>query len=172
MPSAKPALFSGLQIIAELARLHPLVAAVVAGCVIAPVAAWPFLSYAGFCFEQKRFLSDSEYFAVAISQINGLTSHPIDIPGGYKYVCPIPYKDVAAFRMSNPSCCKFVPPNSGLEVGHISFLDRLLGYSARSVHLAYTLNYLDEDGHAQSVATAAQMAIGNCGQVLNTAGRI
>jgi hypothetical protein len=176
LPTGQPALFSGFQIILRLASRHPLVAMLFAGCVMVPVFAWPVLSYSGFCLAQMQFLSDDDYFDVAISQTIHLTSHPVETRGpngvGYKYVRPIQYKDVAEFREANPTCCKFVPHNSGLEVGYVSFFDQLLGLAARSVHLTYKLNYLDADGHRQSVTTAAQMVIGNCGRVLNTAARI
>ena len=163
---------SETQVTTRLTGLRPLIVLALAGAILAFLLAWPALSFGGFCFAQKRFLADAEFFEVAIAQINGLARHPVDVPGGYKHVRPVPYRDMAAFRASNPDCCKFVPHNSGIEVGHVSFLDRLLGYAASSVHLAYMLNYVDDDGRRRSVATAAQMVIGNCGQVLNTAARL
>ena len=144
-------------------------------CVVASVLAWPILSFSGFCFAQKRFMSDDEYVAAAIRQIMRQPLQAIVIRGaeevGYKYVHPIPYRDVADFRAANPDCCQFVGHNSGLQDGHVYVWDQLQGRAARSVYLKYTINYLDDQGQRQSALLEAELAIGNCGQILNAIGR-
>jgi hypothetical protein len=144
-------------------------------CVVGSVFAGPILSISGFCFAQKRFFSRDDYFDAAIRQIMSQELQPIVTRGpegvGYKYVHPIPYRDVSDFRASNPDCCEFVPLNSGLQDGEVYFWDVLQGRAARGVYLKYTIDYVDEQGQRQSARLEAQLVIGNCGQILNTIGR-
>jgi hypothetical protein len=144
-------------------------------CIVASVLVWPILSLSGFCFTQKRFMSTDEYFDAAIRQIMSQQLQPIVTRGpegvGYKYVHPIPYRDVSDFRASNPDCCEFGSLNGGLQDGYVYFWDQIQGRAARSVHLKYTVNYLDDQGRRRSAQLEAQLVIGNCGKILNTIGR-
>jgi hypothetical protein len=46
-------------------------------------------------------------------------------------------------------------------------MERILGSAAKTVSVAYVLNYLDENGQSKSALRNALVTIGNCGVVLN-----
>ena len=114
-------------------------------------------------------MSNDEYFDAAIRQIMSQELQAIITRGpegvGYKYVHPIPYRDVSDFRAANPNCCKVMTINSGLQDRVISFWDVLQGRAARSVYLTYTINYIGADGQRQTAQLETQLVMGNCGQV-------
>jgi hypothetical protein len=162
-----PALISGLHTLGQWTRTWPgraklLVLIVVLGIV-------PALSYNGFCFGEKRFLSDDEFIDVAVATINRVRTHTLKIrhPRAIeiKPVEVINYGSVAEFRKLNPDCCAIIPHNT--EVEYVSFWDQIFGRAAKSVKLRYTLNYLDDNGTPQSVSNDAKVTIGNCGRVFN-----
>jgi len=125
----------------------------------------PALSYNGFCFSQKRFLSDTEFIDAAIAEIIRLRTHNVIAGGGLKSVNVIRYENIAEFRRLNPDCCTIVRHNS--EVKYVEFDDQVFGRAAKSVSLTYALNHLDEYEHRKSARSTAEVVIGNCGGVFN-----
>jgi hypothetical protein len=128
------------------------------------------LSYSGFCFAQKRFLSDEEFFDIAIAQAIRWSTHTLQVPASrgtlFRSVKVVRYQNVAAFRGENPDCCKFVPHNSDMPE-LVTLRHQIFGQAARSVRLTYALKYLDDDGSTQTLTSSAQVVIGSCGRVLN-----
>ena len=125
------------------------------------------LSYNGFCFDQGRFLSETEYFDAVVGRIISQRRQPLVIstPGQSRFlsVDVIPYRDKADFYARNQDCCKtfihyagdeFIPPTLG---------ERLFGKAAANVAVTYTLNYVDEHRQSQSVLRTWRAAVPNCG---------
>ena len=130
------------------------------------------LTYFGFCFKERRFLSDEEKISIAIRDI--LTNYPPVIEeygktngqaiviGGHAPANPIYYKDTDAFLDENPDCCKVTRKmeRSGYT---IRFEHRLLGSANTFVEVRYKVKYIDASGVERSVVTEKYIAISNCG---------
>jgi hypothetical protein len=123
------------------------------------------LSNIGFCISKGKFLSDQDYFKGAVDSVihdpvDGVVE---DFSGGSisKSVHSQRYSSPEEFLHDNPSCCKFVPANSGDGGPEISILDRLRGVS--TVEVSYAKRYTDESGAAKSTGVRAKVAVTSCG---------
>lgn len=135
--------------------------------IVGIIIGMPTLSLSGFCFSQRRFLTDQEYFDIAISKIMSLYCYQLMTPVT-KCVPPIRYKDAADFRARNPDCCKFVRHNSDYAgSGIVTFSQRLSGDAARSVLVNFKIDYVDADGSPQHTIGNALVVVGNCGNLVN-----
>jgi hypothetical protein len=129
------------------------------------------LSFDGFCFRERRFLSQNESFQAAIATIlarksEQLISHrPASI--NFSVVPVIKYADSDDFRRQNPGCCTVVPRNTGDSGPYTSFDQRLFGHAAKIVSVTYTIHYLDETGARTKATKTEQFAITNCGRAWN-----
>jgi hypothetical protein len=136
--------------------------------IVGTIGAASWLSYAGLCFSQNRFLSNAELFDAAISEVIRRPSHQIvtSRPGGvtFRSVNLLKYKDVAEFRQLNPNCCKLVPHNIRDRGPFVDFSDRLFGGAAKIVSVTYTVEFTEEGGQSQSVSATEEYAISNCGR--------
>jgi hypothetical protein len=125
------------------------------------------LSYNGFCFKKRHFLSDDEAtnamikFAVETSAVLARMAEQTDAAERI-----IPYRDSEEFKRGNPECCEIVPHNVPDET-FVTPLHQLLGYAAKSVHVTYKVRYLDAERKPQTKILQMQGAVTNCGQVFN-----
>lgn len=144
-----------------------LIALAILVAVATPAVTLGVLSYKGFCFDQRRFLSDEEAFTAVIQDIIVRSVHIRDIrtPRGIdsRLVRAIRYRDPAEFRSWNPDCCKVVPHNIG-EGPYASFSQRLFGYASRTVSVNYLARYVDDDGSEQTDRTTKKYVVTNCGR--------
>src|SRR4051794_7877022 len=95
---ARPVLVEGVRSIAHMSRT--LSGCLVLAVLFALVTVAPTLAYTGFCFSDKRFWSDQEFFDVAISQVIRQPTHNFQDPrtGEFKSAAVVPYESVDQFR--------------------------------------------------------------------------
>lgn len=126
------------------------------------------LSYDGFCFRDRRFLSEKEYFAAAIASMLKRETEQLVSYGPKKVrfsvVHVVKYAGMDDFLQQNPDCCKVVPHNTGDLGPYTSFDQRLFGYAAKIVSINYIIRYVDEIGDQKSVTKTEQLAVTNCGR--------
>lgn len=134
------------------------------------------LLYNGFCLKvfvydnswhhQARFLSNEQAINAAIYEVIENTSHFIVDRDGQKLrFTPkkqVRYQSRDEFRQLNPECCSIVP-HDRFEV---SLWHQLCGRAAKSVRIAYSIRYIDDDGKPSSASALVQYAITNCGHVM------
>jgi len=153
------------------ARLVRSFIVVFAGCATALVLACAVLSYNGFCFKEKRFLSDRDYFASAVSEIIERNAQQLitQEPGGtlFRSVPVIKYAGAGDFHRKNPNCCKVVADDVANDVPPTSFDQRLFGYIAKFVVVTYVVNYLTAAGDQKSEKKTEYFAVTNCGHAWN-----
>lgn len=138
------------------------------------------LSYSGFCFKEKRFLSDEEKINVAVADV--LRSYPPNVPyenvveGGERKKIrtnrppkfPIPYRDIKEFFDLNPGCCKVVMQGThDGEFAGVNFFDKLFGRTSCLVEMSFVVRYRDESGVVHSHLVKTIPAISNCGYLWN-----
>ena len=126
------------------------------------------LSYNGYCFSQRRFLSEQEYVDAAIRETiryHGFVQR-ISEPGQLRLVPRriVPYRSLQEFRTGNPDCCKLLPPDTR-TLPSPSFCERLFGYAATIAVLTYAVRYFDDNGDIQNDVDTHFYAVTNCGRV-------
>lgn len=145
-----------------------LIALAILVAVATPAVTLGVLSYKGFCFDQRRFLSDEEAFTAVIQEIILRSSHVRVILRPemvqFRPVKVIRYRDVNEFREWNPDCCKVVPHNIGDDGPYTDFSQRLFGYASRIVSVTYLVRYTDDAGSEKTDLTTTQYAVTNCGR--------
>ena len=99
-------LVAGIRIVADWAGTR--FGGVVLLTVLAALLAVPVLSYNGFCFSKKRFLSNEEFFSIAIPQVAGhLTAKITEVNDAgnivLKSVRVILYQSGEEFQADKPS---------------------------------------------------------------------
>jgi hypothetical protein len=135
------------------------------------------LSFSGFCFEERRYLTDEEKINIAVLHV--LRFYPPimrkeivaegderkEILTGGRPKAPIPYRDLKEFREVNPNCCRVVMQanHSGGEVGDVAFWQRLFGLTSCFVEVKYLVRYRDATGMVHFYTTETFPAISNCG---------
>jgi hypothetical protein len=76
-----------------------------------------YMSYSGYCFREKRYLSDEERIRFVINEILANYSRNFEFEKGLKNNQlrdkplsgqPIPYRNMNEFRALNPECCEVV----------------------------------------------------------------
>jgi hypothetical protein len=123
-------------------------------------------SNAGVCIPEAKRLNDEDFFRAAV---NVVIHDPVDgvIEGvagatNFKLVHSQQYSGPYQFMHENPSCCRFVPPNSGDGGPRISFLDRLSG--VRIVEVSYLKRYVGGAGERRTSNVSAKVAVTSCGR--------
>ena len=128
-------------------------------------------SYKGYCWSQKRFLSEGEYIDAAIDERLQRKTYVLKVFREKKSVSKsVPftsYKNRADFRQANPDCCKIVPHNIGDQL-YISVSERLCGAAATVVELKFTVPYTDDDGSLRIAGANELYAVTNCGRAWNS----
>jgi hypothetical protein len=82
------------------------------------------LNYYGFCWEQKRWLSDEERIDIAIAELITYKNVYLgDGVAGSKYYEIVPFKSVKEFKQKNPDCCevKFMPDITFTPISDVLF---------------------------------------------------
>lgn len=142
------------------------------------------LNYSGYCFKQKRYLSDQEKIDIAVAYIiahlkpreRPVTSYATspfveyEERGIQKHVRAndwpddqIKYQDISDFYEINKDCCKLVL--EGREGFKPSFWDRISGRTSALVYVRYTVRFLTDDGIERLGKVEAYPAISNCGHI-------
>jgi hypothetical protein len=126
------------------------------------------LSYNGYCFNQRRFLSEQEYIDAAVKEAIRHSSFVQTIiePGRFRLVSRsiIPFRSGREFRTENPDCCKLLPPDIRTNPSP-TLWDRLFGYAATIAVLTYAVKYFDDNGALQNGIATRYYAVTNCGRV-------
>lgn len=111
-----------------------------------------YLSGTGYCFEQKRYLSDEEFIQIAVrSELQS-----INIDGSEK--------SISTFQKRNPKCCSINREPSGM-----SFVNTVLNHTFVEVTLRYEKNAKTLFQKKESFYQAF-VSIHSCGKVLDTIG--
>lgn len=133
------------------------------------------LNYSGFCWEQKRWLSDEEIIRGAITE---LLSWKTDTVQPHRFspsieVNLINETSVEEFLAKNPECCKISNGDDAVFLEAVSNSSdgilvpewdaKLLGQYRNSVAINYTQNYLDSGNHLTSRKKTAFVSMQNCG---------
>jgi hypothetical protein len=118
------------------------------------------LNYSGFCFAQKRYLSDEEKIRAEFDYQNSRNKLPLDNLPDPKH---IKYKSFDEYIALYPECCS-VNPGGPYEVSPVNFLDRIFGYNSGDVVVInFKVRYLDENGSLKTVENRFENYSRNCG---------
>jgi hypothetical protein len=132
------------------------------------------LNYSGFCFAQKRYLSNEEKIRAEFDYQNSRDTLPLDNPPNPEHVkdksfdgynlAHIKYKSFDEYIALYPECCS-VNPGGPYEVSPVNFLDRILGYNSGDVVVInFKARYLDENGSLKTVENRFENSSRNCGK--------
>ena len=122
------------------------------------------LNYSGFCFAEKRYLSDEEKVRAVFDYQNSRDTLPIKNFPGISYPKHIKYKSFDEHIALYPECCS-LNPGGGYEVPPTEFLDRILGYdSGDVVVINFKVRYLDENGSLKTGEKRFDNYLENCGK--------
>jgi hypothetical protein len=101
---------------------------------------WPVMNIAGFCWAEKRFLSQDEAFELAIK--SAFEHYPPEHYGhnGYDNTAPrirmpIQYGTYDQFKSANPNCCKVV--SNAADGFKPDPINRVLGHLAYFIEIKY-----------------------------------
>lgn len=119
------------------------------------------LNYSGFCFAEKRYLSDEEKIRAEFDYQNSRDTLPLDNFPDPKH---IKYKSFDEYVALYPECCS-VNPGGPYEVAPVEFLARILGYNSGDVVVInFQVRYLDENGLLKTVENRYENYSRNCGK--------
>jgi hypothetical protein len=145
------------------------------------------LNYSGYCFDQSRYLSDTERVRAGIdavlSHYQAIRFVPEEMPSVGK---PAPsnqknfrasdakgteitqdqlvlYRDAEEFKAINPDCCNFGRQDLYGEVGDTEFWWKITGFSAGFFNARYQIRYRDSTGQVHSRWTGSTFHYANCG---------
>lgn len=119
------------------------------------------LNYSGFCFAEKRYLSDEEKIRAEFDYQNSRDTLPLDNPPNSEH---IKYKSFDEYIALYPKCCA-VNPGGSYEVSPVEFLDRIFGYNSGDVVVInFQVRYLDENGSLKTVENRYENYSRNCGK--------
>ena len=132
------------------------------------------LNYSGFCFAEKRYLSNEEKIRAEFDYQNSRDTLPLDNPPNSEHVKDksfdgynlehIKYKSFDEYIALYPKCCS-VNPGGPYEVPPENFLDRILGYNSGDVVVInFQVRYLDENGSLKTVENRFENYSRNCGK--------
>jgi len=146
------------------------------------------LNYFGYCYSQKRFLSDEEKlnivvkyiltFEVAMSQENSEYIERVklvDKDKGQKLQLEkdqqgeyVPYHNIEDFFALNPSCCQVTTnyKSIGGEGDTVSCWNRLTGFKSSVVGVRYLSRYRNSEGTIQSKPREIFPGVNNCGELV------
>jgi hypothetical protein len=119
----------------------------------------------GFCWNQKRYLSDDEKIHAAITAINEqksitITSETNDTVQ-FKNFEYMPYKNVDDFLRENPSCCRVLYSPYKDSVAPRKFMDRIWGLGGGSVEVTFNASYKDGE-EVKSLSLVKYVKMTNC----------
>lgn len=125
------------------------------------------LNYSGYCWEQKRWLSDEEFFISAIRHESNDNVHNIDGSNAKRTKIVDSDESARKFLQENPQCCVF-GIGGGLE--EIGIFAKMLGISYIDVDVQYELadNARTEGGKYDY--GAGYLSINSCGKVIDRYG--
>lgn len=119
------------------------------------------LNYFGFCFAEKRYLSNEEKIRAVFGYQNSRDILPIENFPDPKH---IKYKSFDEYIALYPECCS-VNPGGSYEVPPAKFLDRILGYNSGDVVVInFQVRYLNENGSLKTVENRFENYSRNCGK--------
>jgi hypothetical protein len=119
------------------------------------------LNYSGFCFAEKRYLSNEEKIRAVFDYQNSRDILPIENFPDPKH---IKYKSFDEYIALYPDCC-FVNPGGSYEVPPAKFLDRILGYNSGDVVVInFKVRYLNENGLLKITKVRFDNYLQNCGK--------
>lgn len=172
--------------LAMITKLSILLKLILAGILVVFVVVIPSLNYSGFCFHQKRFLSDEEKLKIVVARVLLQYPKPNAVhdrlsPGNatprWNTVKswpenPIPYQDMNEFFTLNPNCCQVTTnyKSIGGEGDNTNFWGRLTGSKSSIVGVKYLLRYRDENGAMQAKLIEIFPGISNCGELVRDLG--
>jgi hypothetical protein len=131
------------------------------------------LNYSGFCWAEKRWLSDEERIDAAIEHL--IYRDELYLEGaiaGEKVYKVIPYKSVSEFKQKNQNCCAVVYVS---DLTHHPILDYILGYTSIWMpEISGIVTYL-HNGKKHQVHTRISrgydgwylVPMSNCGKILD-----
>jgi hypothetical protein len=137
---------------------------------IALLSVWPVMNVAGFCWAEKRFLSDEEIITRVIEEVyNNYPPRNYGSSSGALVQNPITYRSLNDFVAQNKDCCSIVSKmESGLA---LTWYDSIRGAAAALVEVKFRVE--DETNMAgASTGMKPGIALGygavtNCGRVWN-----
>jgi hypothetical protein len=136
-----------------------------AAAIMGVIAVIASLSYRGFCFAEKRFLSDQAFYNAAIDAEIHRSRIALTANFYTRLFAVVPYKDREAFLQANANCCSSSRHIVGDGVPYIGFDDRLFGRAAKVISISYVVNYVDENHNARSAPITVRYAVTNCGRL-------
>lgn len=134
-----------------------------------------YFNYSGYCFDERRYLSDAEKINLAVRGVMGTYLSGIQYEekvnarreaanNSKKHY--IPYRNIEEFFSLNPNCCKvtkeFHDRDGEVKVG---FFDRITGSISDYVVVKYFSRYLDDQGIEQKNLITTYPAISSCGNM-------
>lgn len=141
------------------------------------------MNYHGYCFKEKRFLSDRERIQRVVADVvehkmpfwpvrkngNGVTLYWV-IDGSPDPIEPIFYKNIEEFSAENPNCCEFVPYMSGSEGRwRPDFLNRVIAdCSGGIIRVTYKARFRNKVGETKFLDTSWETTRNNCGASIPT----
>jgi hypothetical protein len=156
----------GWRLMTACACRHPVLAISTFACFILMAGLCPALEVSGFCFDQRRFLTDAEFLNAAfgaairrdritVSRIRDgiLTQESVPLPR---------FSNITQFKSDNPNCCKLIAHNVGDHGPHVGFDDRLFGHAARTAEVTFRSRV---DG--SPIFTPLYFVVTNCGRAWN-----
>lgn len=155
--------------------------AILLGVLLACFSIYLYLNFLGFCFTDKRFLSDQEKTNIVVREVlaayprPGETVNQVSVVNGVQVwtrvkVSPenlIPYRDINEFFSQNPDCCKVTKVyHDGEGLVALDFVDRICGRVSDFVEVKYFVRYRDEQGVERKKSIRTFPAISNCGKTV------
>jgi hypothetical protein len=125
-------------------RRHPILTLML--ILLLPLVLRGSLNYSGFCWAEKRWLSDEERIDAAIEHLIAQEEMYLDGVDGLKYYKVIPYKSVAEFKEKNHDCCSMAY-FSGFQDYPFQFWD---GFEARWLPLLLYKGQYEHQGRLYS----------------------
>ena len=134
------------------------------------------LNYSGYCFEQKRYLTDQEKIDIVVTQMLRSfppnLNEPVQLPDGrraIRFFTPknaTRFQSIDEFYALNKDCCEvtdYVKWDKAHPGEKIPLLQRLAGMVSSYVRIRYQLHYKNEDGEDITREIEGYSAISNCG---------
>ena len=119
------------------------------------------LNYSGFCFAEKRYLSNEEKIRAVFDYQNSRDVLPIENFPDPKH---IKYKSFDEYIALYPECCS-VNPGGPYEVPPVNFIDRIFGYhSGDVVVINFHARFLNKNGKLETVEVRFDNYLQNCGK--------
>lgn len=142
------------------------------------------INYSGYCFTEKRYLSEHEKITAAVTYIiNRMGAYPqpviafstvyyADVAQGDIRTrvrvkrwaeSPLIYSSVDELYRQNEGCCELVP--QGTEGYRPSIWHRLSGKTSVLVRVKYSVRFVDFDENMRTGKINAYLPVSNCGVV-------